>query len=245
MDVPLSVLFQPATGQTQPLDVPPSYLGVDWRPGQDGEAWLSIQSGTTLIARPGSALVDISRRILSSYFPPVGSVGPFTIYGNSFLAYQSDVGYFDARVPVSLVPVDDPSATGLLLNPAGSSYSFAAELSDGGLLVGAWFKDSDRSDFYRYDLATGTSRLLGEAGSVVAVGQQRMLVLLHVANQTGDLALVDLDTAATTVLAHSVGGVAVEGPSGSDALAPGTRVAFSLINPIASPYDGVWIVTLP
>jgi malonyl CoA-acyl carrier protein transacylase len=87
--------------------------------------------------------------------------------------------------------------------------------------------------------------LLGEAGSVVVVGLRRMLVLLHVVNQTGDLALVELDTGATTVLGHSVGAVAVEGSSGSDALAPGTRVAFSLINPIASPYDGVWIVTLP
>jgi hypothetical protein len=244
MNMPLSVLFQPATGQTQTLDVSTASFGVVWRPGQDGEAWLSTLD-TTFIARPGSALVEISRPILSSYFPPVGSVGPFTSDGKSFLAYQSDVGYLDARAPVYLVPVDDPSAKGLLLNPAGSNYSFAAELSDGGLLVGAWFKDSDRSDFYRYDLANGTSRLLGEAGSVVALGQQRMLVLLHVANQTGDLALVDLDTAATTVLAHSVGAVAVEGPSGSDALAPGTRVAFSLINPIASPNDGIWIVTLP
>jgi hypothetical protein len=250
MDVPpLTVLFQPATGQTQTLQVPNPYFGVAWRPGQDGEAWLSFSGGgstsTTLIARPGSTLVDISRQILSSYGPPVGIASPFSDDGKYFLALQSEFGYLDVRSPVSLVPVDDPMATGLLLNPTGSTYSFAIGLSDGGLLVGAWFKDSDRSDFYRYDLATGTSRLLGEAGSVVAVGQRRMLVLLHVVNQTGDLALVDLETGATTVLAQTVGAVTVEGPSGSDALAPGTRVAFSLINPIASPYDGVWIVTLP
>jgi len=133
----------------------------------------------------------------------------------------------------------------VLLNPTGSNYQFGAELSDGGLLVAAWFKDSDRADFYRYDITKGTSRLLGESGSAVAIGEKRMLALLHVESQIGDLALIDLDTGANTVLAQSVTNVVVEGPSGNNALAPGTRVAYSLINPIASPYDGVWVVTLP
>ena len=67
------------TGASQTLDVSsPYFTGIGWRPGQDGEVWLSDQSGTA-IARPGSSpSVEIPGQILSSYGWPLGDAFVFT-----------------------------------------------------------------------------------------------------------------------------------------------------------------------
>jgi len=108
--MPLTVLFETATGASQTLDVPSQYFsGVGWRPGQDGEVWLSTQNGTTLIVRPGSsAPVEIPRQILSSYGSPLADPFVFTRDGKHFLSYQSEFGYLGARDPIYLAAVDDP-----------------------------------------------------------------------------------------------------------------------------------------
>jgi hypothetical protein len=93
-----------------------------------------------------------------------------------------------------------------------------------------------------------TQRQIASTGNVVATGRSRCLVLLNwVASAgSGDLTIVDYATGAQSLIAENVHSVAVDVSSdGSDALAPGTRVAFLVRNRIASPYDGLWALELP
>ncbi|MDB4983292.1 MAG: hypothetical protein JWM82_4044, partial [Myxococcales bacterium] len=60
------------------------------------------------------------------------------------------------------------------------------------------------------------------------------------------LALLDFETGAITTLAENVDRFAIEpAPTGGDPLAPGLRVAALVRARIASPYDGLWTMTLP
>jgi hypothetical protein len=89
--------------------------------------------------------------------------------------------------------------------------------------------------------------------TLVAVGLRRALILLDLAltQSTGTLGLVDFDTLTRTKLADSVYAVAVDRgksatiPPGTDALAPGTQVAFLVRNRLLAPYDGLWVANLP
>ena len=66
-----------------------------------------------------------------------------------------------------------------------------------------------------------------------------------------EFCFVDLATGAQTLLAENVYTVAVDPgthadvPPGMNALAAGTRIAFLVRNPFASPYDGLWVAELP
>ena len=88
---------------------------------------------------------------------------------------------------------------------------------------------------------------------MVALGHTRALAHVNWENGpgTGDLCLIDLATGAQTLLAENVYAAAVDTgihadvPAGTDALAPGTRIAFLVRNRMDSPYDGVWVAELP
>jgi hypothetical protein len=63
--------------------------------------------------------------------------------------------------------------------------------------------------------------------------------------------LVDLASGEQTMLAENVYAAAVDPgktadvPMDADRLAPGTRVAFLTRSRLESPYDGLWVATLP
>jgi hypothetical protein len=127
------------------------------------------------------------------------------------------------------------------------------ETDDGRLLVGAWTLDGNRKDIYLVDADAGTSRAVASTGHLIALGHTRALALLNweISRATGDLTLVDLASGAHTLLAENVYDVAVDRgtsanvPPGTDVLAPGTRVAFLTNNRLASPWDGLWVASLP
>jgi hypothetical protein len=86
----------------------------------------------------------------------------------------------------------------------------------------------------------------------VMTGATRALTLLNWISSaaTGDLTLIDFDTGATTVLAENVSQIVLQPPAettglSGDPLAPGLDVAFVVHDLLDSPYDGVWVATLP
>jgi hypothetical protein len=74
-------------------------------------------------------------------------------------------------------------------------------LADGRLLVSAYYTDFQRSDISAIDPATGATQLLGEKGTVLVVGQRRLLANLHVLDTYGDLTAIDLADGHATELA--------------------------------------------
>jgi hypothetical protein len=103
------------------------------------------------------------------------------------------------------------------------------------------------------DLAARTSRSLMSGGHLVALGQTRALAILdwETSRLAGNLVLVDLATGEQTLLSENVYEVTVDpgqradGSADADRLSPGTRVAFLTRSRLESPYDGLWVATLP
>jgi hypothetical protein len=216
----------------------------EWRPGRD-ELWFSTLPDGLAVWSPGANIARIHTE--RSFQAPDDWTSAFTRDGQHW--FSTDGG---KPALIFVGSADDPGAPVLRLNPSGTKASLR-ETTDGQLLVQAWSVDSYRSDIYLIDSDTGTSRVIGGDGHQVVLGQTRTLALLNfdLARLTGDLTLVDLASGAHTFLAPDVYAVAVDrGKSasispGTDVLAPGTRVAFLTRNRLDSPYDGLWVSTLP
>jgi hypothetical protein len=223
---------------------------VEWRPGR-AEVWFSTLPRGFGIWRPDAGLTVV-RGTLDPYVPyvrrPDSKLSVFTRDGRHW--FSSGGG---ERPTIYVGSSDDPTAPLQALNPRGTVTTSYWETDDGRLLVGAWTLDDNRNDIYLVDADAGTSRALASAGHLVALGHTRALALLNweTSRLSGDLTLVDLASGAQTVLARDVYEVAVDRgksadvPSGSDPLAPGTRVAYLTNNRLASPWDGLWVVLLP
>jgi hypothetical protein len=247
------VMLDRATGATELAQAAISYndLGQSaWRPVHD-ELWsvLFPQSGlgTLSIWRPGAGATGFGSLVYANYPRlPDGEASPFTRDGRY---------WFVANFPginmssTSVGPADDPAAATFPLNAVGTDSGVHWELDDGRLLIEASVF-VDRNDISLVDPATGASRPLADGGHVVALGHSRALALLDwVAGAgTGDLTLIDLDTGGRTLIAENVFDLSLEpapAASGGDLLASGLRVAFLVRNRIPSPFDGVWVATLP
>ena len=221
---------------------------LEWRPGR-AELWFStFDDGGFGIWRPDAGLTVVHGTLSSYVRAPDGKASVFTRDGRHWFSMGA------GRSPTAYVGLsDDPTAPLLPLNPRGTVTTSHWETDDGRLLVGAWTIDLDRKDIYLVDADAGTTRALASAGHLVALGHDRALALLNweTVRATGDLTLVDLASGAHTVLAEDVYNVAVDRgrsasvPPATDALAPGTRVAFLTSNRLASPWDGLWVASLP
>ena len=218
----------------------------EWRPGTS-ELWFwTLPSGFAIWSpeRPGR-LVD---GVLVRYKAVWSNPSAFTRDGRHWFS-QGD----ESRPRTYVGSTDAPYAPLLPLHPEGTVSDRYWLLEDGRLLVEAWASHQERNDIYLVDADAGSSREIGTAGHVVAVGRERALTLLNwlVARSTGDLTLVDFASGARTLLAPDVYAVDVDrGPSanvapGTDALAPGTRVAFLSRNRLPSRDDGLWVMELP
>lgn len=150
------------------------------------------------------------------------------------------------RFTVKVGIADDPTGPTFGLNPEGTSSYGYRPLGDGRLMVEAFRTVPERSDVYAVDPATGTSSLLGEQGVVLAAGASRALANLHRVDGRGDLTVIDVETDRATVLAYEFTQTAlVERDAASAAAAPGARVVFNFLARFDSPYDGIWVATLP
>ena len=248
------VLYNWSTGNLVTLDA--SLLGQEvgpsrWRPGHN-ELWISDVSSDqfailTLLgdASPVGTPVGIEVHRFPGPLPTA-----FTSDGRYSLFTEGGWGAI-----VYLGAADHPDSPRFAINPRGVQIQSLQQLSDGRLLVQCQADDDTRSpqDISVVDPDTGVTRVICSDCKLVALGQYRALLLLDwaLAQETGNLALLDLDTFAQTRLAESVYAVAIDrGQSASvapdsDALAPGTQAAFLVRNRLVAPYDGLWVAKLP
>jgi hypothetical protein len=220
-----------------------------WRPGH-AELWVSTWPNGLMIWKPDRSLTAGGANPFYWYEEEGSrSRSLFTPDGRHWFSFA--VG--DHAIMAFVGSADDPSGPVFPLNPRGTDTSGYRQTSDGQLLVDAHLLASERSDLYLVNPDTGASRAIGSNGHVLALGQTRALALLdwQFSTFTGTLTLIDLVTGGQTMLAENVYAVAIdpgksaEVPPGTDSLAAGTGVAFLKRNRIPSPYDGLWMATLP
>jgi hypothetical protein len=242
------VLFDWTTGAIETANA--SAFGArycEWRPGHD-ELWFHTLSGGFSIWKPGSNVITVNAPTSDYTRLPEATDSVFTRDGRHWFAWNVTEG-----TAISVGSADDPTAPTVPANPHPTATTSHWETPDGRLLVEAWAFDPNRKDMYLVDPDTGASRVICGGCRTVALGQTRALMLLdwELSQGSGDLALVDLITLERTLLGESVYAVAVdrgksaEVAAGTDALAPGTQVAFLVRNRLASPYDGLWVAALP
>jgi hypothetical protein len=234
------------TGVTE-VYAPPGFRlnSFEWRPGGH-EAWLWYPvdpQPTIWIKTPGGSATELPGypQVLTD---DLGRSSAFTRDG----AY-----WFSSRAPVTQQPIvqvgsaDDPTGPRYDLVPAGSTVYQYWQLADGRILAPAFIftLGDERSDLYVVDPATGDTRVLGEEGVVLVVGQTRLLANLHTVDGRGDLTAIELATGRSTTLAEEYTTAAFAEPQGADPVAPGTHVAFQFTAKFASPYDGIWLATVP
>jgi len=223
----------------------------EWRPGH-AEVWFQVYptdptappSARTWIKAPGKAAVEVP--IFSTSLSDGNSVGSFF---TSDGAYWFSIAPFrgQLRPAVRIGPADDPNGALVDLSASGTYNAGYAPLADGRLLVLSYYADYQRSDFYAVDPATGSRQLMGEQGTLLEVGQRRLLANLHMIDGYGDLTSVDLDSGQPMRLAAECAYAAfIEGQVADvDRATPGARVAFQFRARFDSPYDGIWVTALP
>ena len=230
----------------------------EWRPRHE-ELWFGtfLSALTTLsIWKPDTDVTTVRLAPFQNYQAPTArSLSIFTSDGGHFFSTfrPGDKAY--PLPPLYLGSADDPTGPLCQITPDGIQVDSHWELADGRVLAGAWTWDDDesRKNYYLVDPHTGASQAFAINGQVVALGHTRALALVdwQIDRKTGDLCLIDLATGAQTLLAKNVYTVAVDPgthadvPPDIDALAAGTRIAFLVRNPFASPYDGLWVAELP
>jgi hypothetical protein len=243
-------LLELATGAEEQFETHAEDGGAaEWRPGR-AKYWMTLYDRErsdyiTAIKKPGTALVTVPGGGAPQYRPGVWAASFFVGDGAYWLSSRST----DAagRYALHVGPADDPADPGFQLTPDGSMSRGCQPLADGRLLVEASYAKPERGDLIAVDPATGEARVLGQDGSTLDVGSRRVLAILHLANGSGDVAVIDLETGARTVLAAEFGTIAYVQPEAwdPDRAKPGALVAYQFRARFASPYDGLWLTTLP
>jgi hypothetical protein len=80
---------------------------------------------------------------------------------------------------------------------------------------------------------------------MITVGKTRFIGQFHFGTGVGDLTVVELATGRQTILALERAVTAFPEPQGDDLVAPGTRVVYQFEARSDSPYDGIWVTTVP
>jgi len=222
--------------------------GLVWRPGHD-EIWQAndrLPDPFVTIWKPGVAPA-VFPGFLLEVPDSAGQAPSFTPDG----AYWFSAADLYTAPRVEVTPAGDPAQPARDLAPANNTVLEFWPLADGRLLTAAFASSSQRCDVRAVDPATGDAQLLGEQGVVMAVGQTRLLVNQHILDNQGDLTVFDLHSGRATVLApefamgSQVAMTAFVEPVGTDAVAPGAQVAYQFQARFPSPYDGIWVATVP
>jgi hypothetical protein len=221
---------------------------MEWRPGR-AELWIYAFSNNLAVWRPDASLKKGIQATPTLYArAPDGNRSIFTRDGRHWFSTDGN-----DRPTISVGSADNPTGPRWPLNPLGTVTTSHWETDDGRVLFGAWTIDENRKDYYLVDADAGTSYAVASAGHLIALGHTRALALLNweVSRAIGDLTLIDLASNEKTLLAEDVYAVDVDRgksadvPPGTDVLAPGTRVAYLMRNRLASPWDGLWVASLP
>jgi hypothetical protein len=239
-------LLEVATGAEEPFELPPSFGETRWRPGHD-EIWIQQPGageapGPTLIKRPG---LPLDATPVAAADDSVGLVSWFTRDGNHWFSRERAEATKSWNVFVG--DADDPAAPRFPVNPAGTEIWLFAQMSDGRLLIHATYASANRFDIIMVDPTNGEARLLGKDGQLLTWGKRRLVANLRFNNESGDLTVIDIDSGDATVLAAEFAQDAVVEPPGSDLpwVEPGARLLFHFRARFDSPYDGIWVATLP
>ncbi|HVT07376.1 MAG TPA: hypothetical protein VHO67_07950 [Polyangia bacterium] len=227
----------------QPRPFPHGY-GYEWRPGH-AELWVpNGQDGpsTTWIEQPGqdpvqvpgiaASLTNLQANGAGSMFTPDGA------YWFSQADPMSNQGLLVGRA-------DDPTGPRFQLTPPHTNDDGYWPVPDGRLVVQAWTKTPELDTAYVVDPATGDARVMGEEGVLLGVGRTRLLANQHMLHGEGDLTVFDLATGQATAIAAEFAMGGVVQPTGDDAVAPGAPMAFRFQARFPSPYDGIWLTTVP
>jgi len=232
------------TGSQDFAQLSPYSLGsYEWRPGHD-ELWIATgdyEHPMIAIKTPGGPMLEV----------PGQAGGPTNESGYGSMFTSDGAYWFSMRHAANnkwiatVGSADDPTGPRYDIAPAGTFVWQYWRLADGRILAPASPMNPSRNDLYAIDPATGKSTALGEAGAVVAVGQTRLLAKLHVNDARGDLTAIELATAQATILAREFALEAFVERQGADRVAPGAQVAFRFEARFESPFDGIWLATVP
>ena len=246
-------LVDATTGEQERFDGPAGagWASPEWRPGR-AELWLAFYDEaytSTLpeawIKQPGSPPVVV----------PVYLQRPTAQYASGSSFFTPDGGYFFSWRPsqagglgtMQIGSADDPTGPRFDVAPDDSTSAGSWLLADGRLVTAAYYISHERNELRVVDPTSGGSRTLASEVSVVAVGQRRALVSAHMVDGYGDVKVIDVDSGASTLLAAEFARMVFYEPQAPDRelLAPGSHVAFQFQGRFASPYDGVWVATVP
>jgi hypothetical protein len=237
-------LLEVATGAEEPFELPPSFGETKWRPGHD-EVWIQQprdgqQAGPTLIKRPGASL---GATPVAAADDSVGLISWFTRDGRHWFSRGPQMG---RNVQTFVGDADDPAAPRYPLNAEGTEIWLYAQRSDGRLLIEVTYASAYRMDIFIIDPTNGAARLLGTGGRLLTWGERRAVANLRYNNESGDLTVIDIDSGESTVLAAEFAQDAVVEPSADGRpVEPGARVVFHFRARFESPFDGIWVTTLP
>jgi hypothetical protein len=235
------VFLDPRSGAQQVIAFPDGFdglYGYTLRPGTR-QIWLTTWVNNTPTVR-----------ILSPDAPPVAVPGVWLAMGftdDAVYWLSSATSQNETLDVLQIGRADDPTGPRRFLTPPGTYLNTSWSLPDGRWLMAVFTKDADRdrSDMIVTDLATGESRLLAERGRMVTLGETRFLGQFHFSSGVGDLTSVDIASGRQTMLAREFSVTAFPEPQGTDPFAPGTRVVYEFAARSPSPYDGIWVVTVP
>ena len=226
------------TGDQEPFTVLPSAASLwSWRPGHD-EFWTGTIGGSISMRAPGGRSAEYALEVTTlqdqGMFPSM-----FTPDGAFLFSVSTPADQYTPQVGSA----DDPTGPTFAF-PQGTTFGYW-NLADGRLLIPTFTEMPERTNAYVLDPTNGDTRVMGELGQVLAVGRSRLLVNQHLVQHEGDLTVFDLVSGQPTVLAPEFASRAVVESVAGDDMAPGAPLAFGFQARFPSPYDGVWLTTVP
>jgi len=246
-------LVDAMTGEQERFD-PPAGAGwttAEWRPGRT-ELWLAFNDEafvTTLpdawIKQPGSPPRVVPIYLHSPTSEQYGGSSFFTSDGTYVFSWRPS--QVEGPGTLQVGSADDPTGPRFDLVPDGSNGGVSRQLADGRLVTEGYYVSQQRSEVRVVDPAGGGSRTLALEVAVVAIGQRRVLATAHTVDGYGDLMVIDLDSGESTLLATEFARMVFSEQQGPDPelVTPGSHVAFLFQGRFASPYDGIWVATIP
>jgi len=240
------------TGATEEIALPDtgSRGAFEWRPGR-AQVWFQAwdngtgrPSPTSWTKVPGMPLVEVP---ISVQAVSEGMAMPSFFTRDSAYVFSFRSAQVKDGLTLQVGSADDPQSPRFDAVPDGSTSFGYWRLADGRLVTAGFFHSPQRNEIRVVDPATGASQTLATEGTVVTVGERRVLVLQHMIDSRGDLRSFDTDTGASTLFGaeFTVNAFVEKQGADPDPVKPGAHIAFQFQARFDSPYDGIWVTTIP